>query len=336
MIFKYPHTDFYKGDGNDNWIFNKLKELEDAIKKLFKASGSDLVSVSDQEPYAHFAAQATPQGFCLYNYNDTNYAAYCFEGSVRVDTFPTPTDAKIYESPYLTHCNDITYRKGHLYVANGSSNKVTIIDLSDDGIKEQILTYTTNVHGIAYDAVHDVFKILDRDSEGDFILTCVPWLTSYLTKVSVRYGENATDKQGIACDDKYIYLLCGNHQRSTYGIMNWINVYDIDTVNFVKKIDIPLGMELEGLDQMEGQAFFWYNCYSVSGVLTKGSLYNTEESYGLYPDQNWGFGRFNTSEEVYIAEDSDDFLMDGTMNHPFLSWFEANVFMKVSFIALSC
>ncbi|MBP5420934.1 MAG: right-handed parallel beta-helix repeat-containing protein [Paludibacteraceae bacterium] len=328
MIFKYPHTDFYKGDGNDNWILAKLKELEDAIKKLFKASGSDLVNVSDQEAFAHIKATATPQGFCLFNYNNIDYAAYCFEGSVMVDTFPEPTSAKVYTSAMLTHCNDVTYRKGHLYIANGESKKVTIIDLSDDGIKEQTLTFTTNVHGIAYDEIHDVFKILDRDSEGAFILTCVPWLTSYLTKVKVDYGENATDKQGISCDAKYLYLIAGNHQRSNFGVLNWVNVYDLETVNFVKKIDIPLGMELEGLDQINGSAYFWYNCYSVSGVLTKGSLYNTEQAYGLYPDQNWGFGRFNTSEEVYIAEDSTDFLMDGTVNHPFLSWFEANAFMN--------
>lgn len=182
------------------------------------------------------------------------------------------------------------------------------------------------IHGIEY---YDNCLYLLCYYNNQYIIMKRDGISDDFTRIGVvNYGKNVSAKQGIFIHDGYLFLVGSRNNRSDIqGWYNILNVYNLKDCSFVKNIYVPLGMELEGVGYYNKEFYFYYNCFSQAGVITKGNLYYSEESYGIYPEHKLGFGRFNNSVNMYINEEYDGFFLSNTEEQPFKYWSEANAFM---------
>jgi hypothetical protein len=273
--------------------------------------------------------EKSAQGFTIFNYGGATLCACCSDGAIYIRNLLTGELINTITNEIITHVNDITYFNHKLYFVNGDDTNIHIIDLYDYStstfhFKSEDMTF----HGIEY-YLGNFYFLCKSSYENRYYISKFDTFFSNGTEIgNVNYGENISAKQGIFIHNEYLFLVGSRNNRTDIqGWYNILNVYNVNDCAFVKNIYVPFGMELEGVGYYNKEFYFYYNCFSQAGVITKGNLFYSEESYGVYPEHKLGFGRFNNSVNMYINENYAGFFLDNTEEHPFKYWSEANAFM---------
>lgn len=313
-------------------INNKLDEMarDGTLANLMYNKLDKLVDKVDCWLYAHEDTnEKSAQAFTIFDYGDATLCACCSEGSIYIRNLITGKLINTINNDIITHINDITYFSNRLYFVNGDDANVHIIDLNDYTISTFHLKYDDmTLHGIEYYDNNFYFLCKSTYDGTYYILKTNTFLYNGTEIGYVNYGKNISAKQGIFIHNGYLFLIGSRNNRTDIqGWYNILNAYSVNDCSFIKTVYVPFGMELEGVGYYNNEFYFYYNCFSQMGVITKGNLFYSEESYGIYPEHKLGFGRFNNSVNMYINEEYGGFFLDNTKEHPFKYWSEANAFM---------
>lgn len=227
---------------------------------------------------------------------------------------------------YLGHMNDVCFcseDKNWYITTDDVSRYYTRFNL-ETGALEHILCPIEDfeyIHGIAYNEKEKLFYVFAKFVDG-FALCKVNFeMNEVLNKV--KYSEpNYTHwkNQGIYFDGVYLYKLNSRTTRdSDYSVFNHIEVYDSDMV-YVKTINAPYAYEIEGMSYYNGKYYLSYNCYSRCGLIFKGDLFSTNNSY--HTRDAWvtpiGVERWRTQYTCYVGNyETAGFLCNNTKEHPF-------------------
>lgn len=313
-------------------INNKLDEMakDGTLANLMYNKLDKLVDKVDCWLYAHEDTnEKSAQAFNVFENAGATLCACCSEGSIYIRNLITGKLINTINSEIITHVNDITYFSNRLYFVNGDDTNVHIIDLNDYTISTFHLKYDDmTLHGIEYYDNNFYFLCKSTYDDRYYILKTNIFLNNGTEIGYVNYGKNISAKQGIFIHNSYLFLVGSRNNRTDIqGWYNILNAYSVNDCTFIKTVFVPFGLELEGVGYYNNEFYFYYNCFSQMGVITKGNLFYSEESYGIYPEHKLGFGRFNNSVNMYINENYDGFFLDNTKEHPFKYWSEANAFM---------
>lgn len=270
--------------------------------------------------------EKSAQAFTIFKYDGVIQCACCFEGGIYLRNLLTGELINTIMSDYITHANDITFYDDNLIIVNGNDNIVVVVELSNYNIRTINSPLGTIFHGIEY-YNNNIYLLCNDDNK--YYIMQYNIETLVMTRIgNVNYGKNVSAKQGIFIHDNYLFLVGSRNNRTDIqGWYNILNVYNLKDCSFVKNIYVPFGMELEGVGYYNKEFYFYYNCFSQAGVITKGNLFYSEESYGIYPEHKLGFGRFNNNVNMYINEEYNGFFLSNTQEQPFKYWSEANAFM---------
>lgn len=265
------------------------------------------------------------QGFCIARADNTSYAVNCYingvSGYMSIYNMETGELVRRGNVGDLGHANSCTYnpRTGHIYVAmaGGSSRADTVaeVDMDLNLVACHDLGEGSRPYGIAYS--NDGFYVLMGGGR-------IGRYTSGFALVrTVNFASNSpqTVYQGLAADDRYLYVPNGN-TRDRSGItsipVQLIDVYRHDGA-FVKHIPVDIPLELEELDLYDGGVILSCNSRSraimfhshiheepgIDGSMANGHQYNMIQS-GYY-------------QQIYVDGTYTGFLMDGSREHPVCS-----------------
>ena len=230
----------------------------------------------------------TPQGACT-------DGVFLYRALVKEDDEGTwlqkinlSTGAVVKESKSLVlgHANDMTYAKGSLYIAHSSSTNILYKVNPETFALEQTIRLGSTIWGIDYDPVNDLFVIGTVGSA---------YFSVYYPDFSFMYRIKPTNpyyglvRQGIHCDDNYIYVALDN----AYGAViennmgSRIMVYTWNGI-FVKSIHVPIP-EIEWVININGVLYI--GTYEGRDPLDvkSGKIYRI--AYDLYPEQTVLTGR---------------------------------------------
>lgn len=313
-------------------INKKLDEMakDGTLANLVYSKVGKLVDKVDCWLYAQQDTnEKSAQGFTIFIHDNVIKGACCFEGGIYLRNMLTGELINTIINENITHANDITYYNNKLYLVNGDDTNIISIELETYNVSVSHFNFDTiTFHGIEY--YNNYFYILSKNINKNeyFLLKYDANFEIGDIFGSVNYGKNVTAKQGIFIHEGYLFLVGSRNNRTDLqGWYNILNAYSVNDCTFIKTVYVPFGMELEGVGYYNNEFYFYYNCFSQAGVITKGNIFYSEESYGIYPEHKLGFGRFNNSVNMYINENYDGFFLDNTEEHPFKYWSEANAFM---------
>ena len=272
--------------------------------------------------------EKSAQGFTIFVHDNVIKCACGYEGGIYLRNLLTGELINTITNENITHVNDITYYNNKMYLVNGDNNKIITVELESYNVNTIVINneLCSIIHGIEY--YDNNFYLLCNYNNQYIIVKCDTNFENFTKVGNVNYGKNVSAKQGIFIHEGYLFLVGSRNNRTDIqGWYNILNVYSINDLTFIKNIYVPFGMELEGVGYYNNEFYFYYNCFSQAGVITKGNLFYSEESYGIYPEHKLGFGRFNNNVNMYINEEYDGFFLSNTEEQPFKYWSEANAFM---------
>ena len=153
---------------------------------------------------------------------------------INLETWET---VKISEPLKMYHANDLAYdAKHHRLVISHCDihpDEVSIVDPDTLEVIE-VKTIPQRHFSITYNAAKGMY-VVGKSLTYDFVL-----LDDDFQPVELLPGEDGHIKQGLECDDDYIYFF------QTGVRYNWIFVFDWDGV-FLRKIPVPMVGESENL-----------------------------------------------------------------------------------------
>ncbi|MCD8077905.1 MAG: Ig-like domain-containing protein [Lachnospiraceae bacterium] len=200
------------------------------------------------------------QGSCTdgtYGYfllGDKNYQPYCAIIKVRLSDWKVvkkKTGLKLY------HGNDMTYKSGMLLIANGDGNAQTITYVSASTLKiKKTRTLSEKIYALAYNAKRKQY-VVAVSGTSNLIIKDSSWKT---VRTFTHLQKSGYTRQGIDCDDSYIYVLQSYLAKSKTRIL----VYDWKG-NYVTQIQISGKLEAESLFHVGNQFIISYNDASYSG-----------------------------------------------------------------------
>lgn len=323
---KYIENYFKNLDIYDE-ISKKLDEMFEngTLESLFY-DYTKIVDYANAEPFAHIIPpdSRSAQGMCCYTFNGVPYIVCGFENFIEIHNIENGQLVKSLNDNKIGHCNDITFANGKLFIADSTNNYLVIIDLENYDISKTEILTDSYIHGVEYNS--GIFYVLTLDTEK---ITLFSDDFKKITSYNVSYCNGINAKQGLYCDSNYLFMVSSRNIRDdNKKYYNVISCYNKFNGKFIKNIYLPYGMELEAISYYDNSHYFYYNCYSLSGVIAKGTLYFNNNSYIPFIGySNMGFGRFNTSTEIHLNESETNFLLDGSREKPFKYWEEANSFM---------
>ena len=312
-------------------VNKKLDEMAEngTLASLVFSKVGNLVDKVDCWLYAQQVTnEKSAQGFTIFVHNNVIKCACGYEGGIYLRNLLTGELINTITNENITHVNDITYYNNKMYLVNGDNNKIITVELESYNVNNIVINneLCNIIHGIEY--YDNNFYLLCNYNNQYIIVKCDTNFENFTKVGNVNYGKNVSAKQGIFIHNGYLFLVGSRNNRTDIqGWYNILNVYSINDCSFIKNIYVPFGMELEGVGYYNNEFYFYYNCFSQAGVITKGNLFYSEESYGIYPEHKLGFGRFNNSVNMYINEEYDGFFLSNTEEQPFKYWSEANAFM---------
>lgn len=271
--------------------------------------------------------EKSAQGFTIFVHDNVIKCACGYEGGIYLRNLLTGELINTITNENITHVNDITYYNNKLYLVNANDTNIISVELETYNVTVSHFDFdTVTFHGIEY--YDNNFYLLCNYNNQYIIVKCDTNFENFTKVGNVNYGKNVSAKQGIFIHEGYLFLVGSRNNRTDIqGWYNILNVYSINDCSFIKNIYVPFGMELEGVGYYNNEFYFYYNCFSQAGVITRGNLFYNEENYGIYPEHKLGFGRFNNNVNMYINEEYDGFFLNNTEEHPFKYWSEANAFM---------
>ena len=137
----------------------------------------------------------------------------------------------------MYHANDLTYDpKNHRLVVSHCDVKPDEISLVDPETleRQEVKTIAQKHYSIAYNPNKGLY-VTGKSRTYDFVL-----LDEQFRPVTLLAGEDGHIKQGLECDDDFIYFF------QTGVRYNWIFVFDWDGT-FLRKIPVPMVGESENL-----------------------------------------------------------------------------------------
>ena len=352
IMEKYPFSTFH--EMNLDWILSeiarlkaeldkvgdideKIKELEEMLKNLYKALGEvigmDLVDKSLFNLHAQvigdknsrFNASMTSQGFCIgEDGNGRPVAMNCFIDSssnsneVIFTYFDNGDEIGRNTSLTMGHSNSCCYNKttNMFYVACGGSGSSVpyVMPITLDGTLGNAISidgrscwaitwnqdrfYCLTDSGIPYKAF---LYVCDNDF-------------NIIDRYDFYEDENFT-YQGLCSDDNFLYLLNGNTIMGD-NIEHNINRCSVLTKDGVeiKQVIMSYPLEMEEADFYNGRMYLSSNS-THAAIIVETDMY--------VKNRHCGFGEtFDTTDfnkqinEIHVNEDYMDFLMDGTSTHP--------------------
>ena len=301
--------------------------------------GADLLDKAESWLFAHHITDsATPQGFCVFNYNNVNYAACAtnnnvegIEGGITLYNLDTGVKIRKITNNLFSHLNDITYYNGHIFITNGDdgiNDSILDLNLANDTVTQKSIAAHTDekVHGITWNGAY--FYILTHTGAVFHLHKYNEALTKIISTVELWRGSDFSATQGLFSYGNYVFFIRGQNDREKLKpYYNVMQVYSADTLQSVKTIYVPWGAELEGVGELNGEFYFYYNVISKSGVIMKGTILNGEKTMGIEADPLIGLGRFEKSVDIFIDETNTNFFLDLTSDNPFTLWAEANLVM---------
>lgn len=221
---------------------------------------------------------------------------YIYRAFVEEDTKPTKlqkldmTGAVVLERTLdvLGHANDMTYcsKDGYIYVAHSSSTSIVYKVSPSTLAVVDTINIAPSIWGIAYNATDDIFLL---GNVGSAYISVYTYDFKFMYRIKPANPFSGLVRQGIACDENYIYLALDN----AYGTVienekgSRIMVYTYNGM-FIKSIYIDI-KEIEFL-AVNGQMFIigTYEGRDENNVKTC-DLYKT--TFDLYPTQTVITGR---------------------------------------------
>ena len=144
---------------------------------------------------------------------------------------------KISEPIPMYHANDLAYdRKNHRLIVSHCDicpNEISIVD-PETLERMEVKTIPQNHFSITYNANKGLY-VTGKSRTYDFVL-----LDEQFQPVGLLPGEDGHIKQGLECDDDFIYFF------QTGVRFNWIFVFDWEGA-FLRKIPVPMVGESENL-----------------------------------------------------------------------------------------
>ena len=352
IMEKYPFSTFH--EMNLDWILSeiarlkaeldkvgdideKIKELEEMLKNLYKALGEvigmDLVDKSLFNLHAQvigdknsrFNASMTSQGFCIgEDGNGRPVAMNCFidassnSNEVIFTYFDNGQEIGRVTSLTMGHSNSCCYNKttNMFYVAcGGSGSSVPYVmpialdgtlgnAISIDGRRCWAITwnqdrfYCLTDSGIPYKAF---LYVCDNDF-------------NIIDRYDFYEDENFT-YQGLCSDDNFLYLLNGNTIMGD-NIEHNINRCSVLTKDGVeiKQVIMAYPLEMEEADFYNGRMYLSSNS-THAAIIVETDMYvkNRHCAFGEPLDTTDLNKQIN---EIHVNESYMNFLMDGTSTHP--------------------
>ena len=161
----------------------------------------------------------TPQGGC------TDGNRYIFRALVAEDELPTilqkidfATGEIVLEKNNTSygHANDMTYNPDDnmLYIAHSSSTSIVYKVDADTLELVDTINIGTAIWGIAYNAVDKLF-IVGTVGSAYFSVYYSDW--SFMYRIKPQNAYTGTVRQGLSCDDNYIYVSLDNAYGAVLG-----------------------------------------------------------------------------------------------------------------------
>ncbi|MBO4378134.1 MAG: hypothetical protein J5889_04175 [Clostridia bacterium] len=230
--------------------------IKAGLKKIVSLTGEDT------REHRHYHVQ---QGSCT----DGKYAYMILEsqtdykGSLwKVDL----TDGHVIQNVYglpIDHGNDMTYnpKTGLLIVVHNKPNYDTISMIDPETLEiVETRKLTHNMYSITYNETRDQY-VIGISGSYNFIV-----LDADFNDVAFHTGrDTGLVKQGMDCDDRYIYF----PQNSKDNSINRIQVYDWEG-NYIDYIRVAAYQEIESMFHIGDDLYICFN--ASGGYLFKATL----------------------------------------------------------------
>lgn len=154
----------------------------------------------------------------------TTDGTFIYRALVQDDTLPTKIQKLDLngvlvierELDVLGHANDMTYcsKDGYLYVAHSSSTSV-VYKLSTSNLAVvDTINVGASIWGIEYNATDDIFLL---GNVGSAYISVYTYDFSFMYRIKPANPFSGMVRQGIACDDNYIYVALDNAYGTVLG-----------------------------------------------------------------------------------------------------------------------
>ena len=186
------------------------------------------------------------------------------------------------------HANDMTYcsKDGYLYIAHSSSTNIVYKVDRNTLQPVETITVPAAIWGIAYNSTDDLFVV---GTVGSAYLSVYTYDWQFMYRIKPQNAYTGTVRQGIECDDNYIYVNVDN----AYGAViendkgSRIMVYTWNGM-FIKSYYLNIA-EIEFMAKVENK--FYIGTYNGRDAedMKSGDLHAVE--FDLYPEQTELTGR---------------------------------------------
>ncbi len=224
----------------------------------------------------------------------------------------------------IGHANDICYcdKDEFLYIAcSGGTNGLSQISVYNTSLQFiRNIDFTNigsgSVWGITYNSQKEVFYVLS----GNQILEMNYALDTVINTKNMETLDLEVVGQSLFSDENYLFYNYNiPNDINPYYAYNRLDVYNINTLEFVCTQKIPILGEVEAGYFYNGYSYYMKNTQNIN-VIFKASNYQNNKVLSYYNNNiflNKTFPVLGQNYNIYVNSNNTNFYADGSETHPF-------------------